>query len=173
MKNQTIWIAGWVVAVLVLINYSIYQKESHLSNGTTVCLKLVPRDPRSLMQGDYMALRFALADKIRDYINKSADRAKKLEYSDGYVQLKLKSNCTVSFGSLQNKPAAKSNNSIYLHYRIRHHRIKIATNAFFFQEGTANRYNKAKYGVFKINNDGDPLLIALKDEKLKTLGNTK
>ena len=50
--------------VLLLINYSIYQREQHIAHGQTVYVQLAPVDPRSLMQGDYMALDFEL-DKIQ------------------------------------------------------------------------------------------------------------
>ena len=52
------------VASLGLVNYSIAQKERLLASGAVVFLELAPVDPRSLMQGDYMALRFAIADQI-------------------------------------------------------------------------------------------------------------
>lgn len=165
-------IFGWLIIVLILINYAIYQKESHLSNGTIACLQLAPVDPRSLMQGDYMALSFALENNIRKQMDKMADKDRMMRYSDGFALLKLEDNCTTSFISLSDKPHL-SKDKIAIHYRIRNSNIKFATNAFFFQEGTANEYEDAKYGVFKVNEKGDPLLYGLKDKKLKMLGDTK
>src|SRR5690349_17971400 len=52
------------VAILALVNVSIFQREQLLREGRVVLLELAPVDPRSLMQGDYMALRFRLADQI-------------------------------------------------------------------------------------------------------------
>ncbi len=172
MKNKKGLIFGWLIIVLILINYSIYQKESHLSNGTTICLRLAPVDPRSLMQGDYMALNFALGDTIKKEIEKMDDKDSMMRYSDGYALLKLEDNCTTSFISLTDKPRS-SKDEIAVYYRIRNSDIKFATNAFFFQEGTASAYEDAKYGVFKVNKKGDPLLYALKDKTLKILGNRK
>ena len=57
---------GLGILILCIINVLVYQKEQHLSNGEVVLLELAPVDPRSLMQGDYMRLRFALAGTIRD-----------------------------------------------------------------------------------------------------------
>ena len=53
-------------ALLVLggVNKSIIDKEQIKTNGEIVFVDLTPRDPRSIMQGDYMALRFRLADEI-------------------------------------------------------------------------------------------------------------
>ena len=52
------------LAVLVAVNGSILAKERIKTNGMRIFLELAPVDPRSLMQGDYMALRFAIADKL-------------------------------------------------------------------------------------------------------------
>src|SRR5205807_976804 len=42
----------------------VVEKERLLAEGAPILLELRPRDPRSLMQGDYMELRYALADVI-------------------------------------------------------------------------------------------------------------
>src|SRR3954471_136338 len=53
-----------VLLVLGAVNASILAKERIKTQGERIFLALAPIDPRSLMQGDYMALRFELADKI-------------------------------------------------------------------------------------------------------------
>src|SRR6476646_8967185 len=58
-----------VAAGLVLVaavNWTIYSRERHLAEGRVVLLELAPVDPRSLMQGDYMALRFQIENSIYD-----------------------------------------------------------------------------------------------------------
>ncbi|MBS0976300.1 GDYXXLXY domain-containing protein, partial [Serratia rubidaea] len=60
------WLTGaLVLAALLLVNLSIYQKEQQLRQGRVAILQLAPVDPRSLMQGDYMALDYALAAPLR------------------------------------------------------------------------------------------------------------
>ena len=53
----------FIIAVVVLgvVNFEIYKKEQLLAEGMTVFLELMPRDPRSIMQGDYMVLRYNIA----------------------------------------------------------------------------------------------------------------
>ncbi|UYO75286.1 GDYXXLXY domain-containing protein [Halomonas qinghailakensis] len=63
-RNRWIVIVATAV-VLAVVNWAIWQKEHHLAEGEIVYLELAPVDPRSLMQGDYMALSFALANRIR------------------------------------------------------------------------------------------------------------
>jgi len=57
-------VIGMLLVILAVMNFSIVGKEQHLKQGDTVYLKLAPVDPRSLMQGDYMALRFDAADQL-------------------------------------------------------------------------------------------------------------
>ena len=47
-----------LVLVVVLFNVSVWKKEQVLAHGDLVLLQLAPVDPRSLMQGDYMELRY-------------------------------------------------------------------------------------------------------------------
>jgi uncharacterized membrane-anchored protein len=47
--------------------------------------------------------------------------------------------------------------------------MKFATNAFFFQEGTARRYEAARYGEFRVAPDGELLLTGLRDKDLQAL----
>ncbi|CAG0878818.1 unnamed protein product [Cyprideis torosa] len=64
VEAQGITIALATLAIiLAVVNWSIVGKEKHLADGRKIYLELAPVDPRSLMQGDYMALRFRLADE--------------------------------------------------------------------------------------------------------------
>ena len=153
-----------LIVILILVNLSIYKKEQHLAHGRIVCLRLAPVDPRSLMQGDYMRLRFALTETLRKQLPETIRR----QNSDGYMILKVESNCTAAFVGLDHGQALASDH-VRLHYRLRNGRIKIATNAFFFEEGTGKTYVNARYGVFRINDNAEPLLTGLKDVHLRTL----
>ena len=77
-------IAGLLI-LLIAVNGTIRQRENLLQDGTRILLPLAPIDPRSLMQGDYMALRFQLAIDI-DKALASAARAGKavaLQHPEG------------------------------------------------------------------------------------------
>ena len=62
MKKCLLW--GTTLLVLAAVNYLIVEKERILSSGKTVLLHLAPTQHRSLMQGQYMQLRYALADEV-------------------------------------------------------------------------------------------------------------
>jgi uncharacterized membrane-anchored protein len=53
-----------LVILLVFLNRSIVEKEKILASGKLIFLKLAPVDPRSLMQGDYMQLRYEISTNI-------------------------------------------------------------------------------------------------------------
>jgi len=154
-----------LILILTLVNWSIYQKEMHIKHGSIVYLKLAPVDPRSLMQGDYMALRFDIAEKIYAKLPKH-DSYQGWRHNanaiDGFVVVHLDKKRVARFVRLYQQEALKSN-EILMQYRVRNGAVKFATNAFFFQEGTAKRYEKAKYGMFKINDKGALLLIGMAD----------
>src|SRR6058998_106765 len=61
--------------VLALLNFSIVGKERQLESGKVVFLELAPVDQRSLMQGDYMALRFKIANDARPAMDRSESSA--------------------------------------------------------------------------------------------------
>ncbi|MET0346848.1 MAG: GDYXXLXY domain-containing protein [Casimicrobiaceae bacterium] len=43
---------------------------------------------------------------------------------------------------------------------------KLGTNAFFFEEGTGDRYAGARYGEFRVAPDGEAILTGLRDGAL-------
>ena len=61
-----IWLVGvFVIALLGAVNYKVQQFEDVLATGKPVVLKIAPVDPRSLMQGDYMVLNYAILSEIQ------------------------------------------------------------------------------------------------------------
>ncbi len=161
----------FLVIILGILNWSIYTKEKHLTDGRIIFLELAPVDPRSLMQGDYMALRFNLANDIDEAFPQKNEQhfRNSVDASDGYVVVSLDDRNIVTFKFLY-KDQALSRNEILLRYRIRNGSVKFATNAFFFQEGHSKYYESAQYGQFRIDDSGELLLVAMHDKELNKLG---
>jgi uncharacterized membrane-anchored protein len=163
------------VAVLALVNFSIAGKERQLESGTVAYLELAPVDPRSLMQGDYMALRFKMANDARPALKQSDavpargfQRQRDLATADGRIVAALDPSSIATYRRLDDgTPPAP--NEILLRYRVREGQIKFATNAFFFQEGTAKRYEGARYGEFRVAPEGELLLTGLRGKELQPL----
>ncbi len=154
---------AFVIAGLVLVlgagNYTVWQHERTLGDGELMYLELAPVDPRSLMQGDYMALRFAIAEGAR----------KPEVPSHGRVVVRLDERRIGTFVRVHGGEALALGEAL-LEYRKRDRGVRIVTDAYFFQEGQAERYAKAKYGEVRARADGQALLVRLRDAKLATLG---
>ena len=160
-----------LVIILVLVNWSIVSKEKHLVEGRVVYLELTPVDPRSLLQGDYMALRFRLADAVYEALPK-ADKSTRwrqdVDATDGYVVVSLNEQKIGSFKRLYDDEEL-SNDEILMRYRVRNGKVKFATNAFFFQEGHGKFYQSARYGQFRVADKGELLLANMHDKGLKEI----
>jgi len=150
------------LAVLALVDFSIRGKERQLAEGSVVFLELAPVDPRSLMQGDYMALRFKMANDALPAIKGSGS------VSDGRIVALLDERSIAAFRRLEDG-ALLAGREVLLRYRVRNGELKFATNAFFFQEGTARRYERARYGEFRVAPDGELLLTGLRGAELQPL----
>lgn len=170
MRNKVAVIAG--IIVLFLVNWFISGKERHLKEGKIVYLQLAPVDPRSLMQGDYMRLRFAMANDVYTILPKKDGshnwRRNNVTATDGRIIVSLDENSVASFNRLEDENPLASN-EIFLRYRVRENAIKFASNAFFFQEGHARVYQNARYGQFRVDEKGELLLTSMYDKELKKL----
>lgn len=157
VKWQGVVIAVVVVLTLFLVNRAIWDKEQHLAYGQQVLLKMKPVDPRSLMQGDYMRIRFAIEDDIKQYFGNN-------QFVDGFAVLRLDEHDIGQFDGVAHIDAAQKPSEkglINVRFRIRNGQVNFATSSFFFQEGKAAYYEKAEYGVFRVNQQGEPLLTDL------------
>ncbi|MDP5133984.1 MAG: GDYXXLXY domain-containing protein [Paraglaciecola sp.] len=169
--NKIIALLGLLLA-LGLINWSIYVKEQHLIHGDIIKLKLAPVDPRSLMQGDYMALRFELSQAIYEALPKLESQTfwdSGLANLDGWVIVEIDTQGIARFVALDSGQAL-GDKQRKLQYRVRNGQVKFATNAFFFAEGSADIYDAAQYGKFRVNQQGEVLLTGMLDKALFPLG---
>lgn len=142
------------LGIFAVFNYAIYEKEQVKTNGETVLLELAPVDPRSLMQGDYMRLRYAI-ERNQSY---KADKKR------GYMVVSLDSDKVATFSRFDNGEPLAPNEKL-LHFHNQYGNLRIVPDSFMFQEGHAKFYQTAKYGVFKFDNSGNHLLVGLADDK--------
>ncbi len=153
------------VLVLAALNYGIYEKEQIIDIGETVLLELAPVDPRSLMQGDYMRLRYAIGRKVP---------AKELasQQKRGYIVIRQDENNVAQFERFH-KGEDLSDTEKLLHFHKKYRTVRIVPDSFFFQEGHAKYYQNAKYGVFKFDDSGNHLLVGLADKNRQTIISTE
>jgi uncharacterized membrane-anchored protein len=163
---KKIIVLAFFILVLSGLNYAIYDKNEIKKNGEIVYLKLRPVDPRSLMQGDYMALAYDLELKADKISEKNLNNHMIIESDKNHVAQYVK---VISDKELDDHKLSANQKIIKLAFKYNQAQIK--PNAFFFQEGHGRLYQNAQYGIFKFKDSDTYILDGLADENLKRLGN--
>ena len=149
-----------LIILLTYFNFSVAKKEELLDNGTLALLELAPVDPRSLMQGDYMQLRYAIS-----VIDQDKELPKR-----GFCVVKLDENKIAKLIRFQKNKTPLNKDEHLIEYNASNHwSVSIGAESYFFQEGDAEKYENAQYGGIKIDQNGNSLLIGLYDENLKKI----
>jgi uncharacterized membrane-anchored protein len=160
MKNRAL--IFWLVSLLVFIifNGMVIQKEWLAAQGQVVFLELAPVDPRSLIQGDYMRLRYAIARAV----DRDAGQ------HDGLIVIQLDENRVAHYVRIYAPQMPLAANELLLRYRQRTNGVSVGPEAYFFQEGAAQYYQAAHYGELRVSAAGEVLLVGLRGENLEALG---
>lgn len=154
-----------LLLVLAAATAAVRSYERTLGEGLIMLAELAPVDPRSLMQGDYMALRFAIDDELG---TRGADPA--TGRLPRYAWLSRDAEGRASLDSLADDLPPADDERLAVRIRRRGGQPSIGPNAFFFQEGTAEHYETAHWGEFRVDRRGRALLTHLRDEQLRRLG---
>jgi uncharacterized membrane-anchored protein len=149
-----------LILLVAYFNNTVAKKEELLKEGQLILLKLAPVDPRSLMQGDYMQLRYDLSEGVG--YNTIPRR--------GFCVVKLDNNGIATKGRWQGEVTPLNEGEYLINYTSPNRwTVNIGAESFFFQEGQAGKYEKAMYGGVKVDKNGNSLLIGLYDEQLKKI----
>ena len=155
---------GLIIAGLLLVlggvNWTIWSREQLLGSGEVLLVELAPVDPRSLMQGDYMALNFRIAQQV--------PRAEDDAPSQGQLVLKRGANGVAVFDRVYAGGALALDERL-LDYKVRERRARIVTNGYFFEEGQGGLYARARYGELRVTPSGQALLTGLRDADLRPI----
>lgn len=158
-KYREVLIVVNLIVVLIIFNYSVYEKEHILLEGKLVLLKLAPVDPRSLMQGDYMQLRYEIAENI-DF-QKIPKR--------GYVVIRNDEAAIANKVRFQKDPVPLNEYEVLIKYNLSDYDLNIGAESFFFEEGQAEKFEIAEYGGLRVDENGNSVLIGLYDENKKLI----
>jgi uncharacterized membrane-anchored protein len=150
-----------LVLVLAVPNALVLHKERLLAEGTPVLLQLAPVDPRSLIQGDYMRLDYAIMRQIAD--------GQQHWPRTGQIVVALDENGVARFVRRHDGRTPLGAREHLLTYRRRRGRIRVGTDAFHFQEGQARRYQGARYGEVRVGPSGTSVLVGLRDSTRKAM----
>jgi uncharacterized membrane-anchored protein len=147
-----------LIGLIIYFNWSVLAKEKTLNEGKLVLLELMPVDPRSLMQGDYMNLDYQI-NALPE--GTSVDKR-------GYCILKQKQDHTVTRVRFQSDLKNLKPDEIAIKYFSNQtyfgKEIHIGAESYFFEEGMAKKFASTRYGGLKIDQDGNSILIGLYDQ---------
>lgn len=167
---RALLVLGGLLLVLIVPNYAILQKERLLKEGKVVLLELAPVDPRSLIQGDYMRLDYAVARGLSGpRAFQGGEPAVPRVARDGHIVVRLDERGVATFVRWHDEGTPLRAGEHLLRYRRRGSTIRIATDAFYFQEGHARRYEQAKYGELRVDESGGSVLVGLRDSLQRQL----
>ena len=188
-----IWLVGvFVIALLGAVNYKVQQFEDVLATGKPVVLKIAPVDPRSLMQGDYMVLNYAILSEIQQsqFLSESNESLESNESIDAgeanetigidesspsgkkaYILVHLDKNHVATFCEEQSEIPTDFKHctpNVYLPIRYKGWIPELPSQDYFFAEGKGEYYAQAEYAEYRFK-DGILLLARLLDKDLKGL----
>ena len=189
-----IWFVGvFVIALLGAVNYKVQQFEDVLATGKPVVLKIAPVDPRSLMQGDYMVLNYAILsefqqsqvlsesnesldsnepiDTVESNETTGIDESSRPSGKKAYILVHLDKNHVATFCEKQSEIPTDFKHctpNVYLPIRYKGWFPELPSQDYFFAEGKGEYYAQAEYAEYRFK-DGILLLARLLDKDLKGL----
>ena len=146
---------------LILFGALIAKNEQHLATGQSIYVSLAPVDPRALLQGDYMALRYDL-----NFVG--TVQASRGALALAYVL--IDSQERVLKTSFKRQDLLGQGRIYPLQLKMGSGELPFpASDSYFFAEGLASCYEQARFALFKVSAQGKPVLADLVDEQLQSL----
>ena len=172
-----------IIGVIVYVFQFSASRDRLATEGREIFLELVPVDPLSLLQGQYMRIEFAVEREqlpLSDEVNIEGKRAVlKLDEQGiatfvgveknndlGPDQILFRGHLRkMEDWEMRRQPGADPDEPLSEHYV----KLEIPQRTFLFKENTEDRYESAKYGAFRVGESGDHILMDLADENLQKL----
>ncbi|WP_010113158.1 GDYXXLXY domain-containing protein [Acinetobacter sp. P8-3-8] len=169
----------------------IFKNEWHLKHSQSIYVRLQPVDPRSILQGDYMRLNYQLYFAPQNSILENTDQQNTNQqninqeehifsghYFDQIIQNKssivtyveLDPQRRVIHTSFEPLKNVQIQRLVLQNPNNRYTMLYPASKSFLFAEGLAECYQQAEYAEFKVDEQGNAILNALKGNQLQDLG---
>jgi uncharacterized membrane-anchored protein len=147
---------------LAILGFQVEKSESLLANGELIKLELAPVDPRSLLQGDYLVLRYNISSiQIQEDSWNEVVRVGLIEDKNGLY--KYSSNYVVG----REIPADMIKKAdIWITGRLKgYENIEYGIENYFVPEGTGfDLQEKIHYAYVKVAANGDAMLVELTEK---------
>jgi uncharacterized membrane-anchored protein len=162
-QGRTPWLIALAgLATLAVANLGIWQKEALIAQGRPMFVELAPMDPRSLMQGDFMRLNFRIPSGLDGQLGRLT-RGRPLVVARGDER------GVASLLRLHSPGEPLAQGEFLVELTPKGGRWTLVTDAWFFREGDGERWQKARYGEFRVAPDGRALLVGMADAELKPI----
>jgi uncharacterized membrane-anchored protein len=149
---------------LVYINLFALRASRLADTGREVLLELAPVDPLSLVQGQYMQLRFAIEDSypLKEPVFEEVDRVvlRLDEQNVGRVDRPYQGG-PLGEGEVLFQASVDVSDETY--------RVHLQQRSFLFEENQQDRYQGARLGIFRVKENGDYVLVNLADKDFRPL----
>ncbi|WP_303818602.1 GDYXXLXY domain-containing protein [Actinobacillus minor] len=157
LKRIPVAALATLLFTLSITNWAIKQNEDVLENGEAIVLTLAPIDPRSLMQGDYMALNYELIQLMDNKLDRNKVNGTKVYALLTFDHDRVAQFCRFEYFQPQDYTGCAE--GIYLPIRVdAYGQLFLPSHEYFFPEGKASYYERAKYGEYRFR--GGKILLA-------------
>lgn len=155
-----------VLLVLLVPGQWILSQESRWRAGEPMLLQLEPVDPRSLMQGDYMRLRFQIESVLQAQERPGENHPTRRW---GRLVVRLDARGVAEFARIHDPEIPLAENERLLRYRGPDGSYSLGHRTFLFEEGRGDHLQGARYAQLRVDREGRSVLTALHDEELNRL----
>ncbi len=164
-STPTAPIGGAAVALIALgaaatagiAGVTVREAETVLREGRIIFIALRPVDPRSLVQGDYMAIAFDT-----DHLPASNTGGETRAIAD------VDSRGVATLQRISAPGETVSPEQVIVKLRRKSGRWFVGSDAWFFEEGHGKDFVGAKFGQFRVGADGRLFLTGLADQNLRS-----
>ncbi|WRV83572.1 GDYXXLXY domain-containing protein [Acinetobacter baumannii] len=142
-----------MLAIVTVLFFAglVMKNEWHLHQSKSIFIKLKPVDPRSILQGDYMALAYELnLQSLKALTGSESEALDQVIFNHASVPAKviLDSRNRVIRTILDPNSLSNEQNLILKNPDNHYQSLYPASRSFLFAEGLAHCYEKAKYASY-------------------------
>ncbi|WP_409304870.1 GDYXXLXY domain-containing protein [Peribacillus sp. SCS-155] len=158
---------GVVLLQMAFLSVQVFKSESILKNGKEITVSLVPVDPRSMLQGDYVILRYSFSTIPE--LSENGEYSQEIPDGDVVsVLLRENGNGIYQYGGnfahdgKWMDPYEKQEGDVIIDGRYdAYNSVTYGIENFFIPEGKGSEYEGRKFAELKVGSNGDAILTRL------------
>lgn len=147
------------VGVFAVLGWMVADAEALIRDGELVLVQMAPVDPRSLIQGDYMRLAWAIERQVT--IEEPGPQT---------VVVGVDARGVATFRRRADAAPLAADERLFQVHGGAASGVTIEPRSYLFQEGRADDFARAKFGIFRVARSGRHLLVGLAREDGTAIG---